>query len=189
MKIIQTSILSRGHLLQTILQFVQVGCYSDPHGSLDFLQTKKPKLKMTSKFRYEPPKIPTTPHLLLIEAFWLFWTLDRTVLLPHADLHDVQRLALPGRGSGRRQRVLRVRVEEDRGGGCWRRTLSLRLGRVRLVPVWPPRTQYFPLEIFHDHECIILTRIPYYIFIIGVSLLEAKFPIKRRCSPKIHYSA
>ena len=28
-KIIQTSILSRGHLLQTILQFVQVGCYSD----------------------------------------------------------------------------------------------------------------------------------------------------------------
>ena len=68
----------------------------------------------------------------------LFPCSDRVVLLSHVDLHDLQRVAVSGRGPGRRHRLLHVRLEEDRGGGCGRRALSLRLGRVSQSG--PPRT-------------------------------------------------
>lgn len=42
---------------------------------------------------------------------------NRPLLLPHVDLHDVQRVAVPGGCRGRGRRILFIRLEEvgDRG--------------------------------------------------------------------------
>jgi hypothetical protein len=45
-------------------------------------------------------------------------------LLPHAHLHDVQRVPVPGRGSGRGHRILPLLMEACRRGG-YQRTLPL----------------------------------------------------------------
>ena len=80
-----------------------------------------------------PPVCPGTDLCPLTSPSAL--AVGSSLLLPHVDLHDLQRLAGPGGGPGGGGRSLHVRLEEDRPARGWRGTLPLRLGRTR-HPVW-----------------------------------------------------